>query len=576
MRRSVAIVAIGVMALGAMLMSGMVVAQPSVEQSAEQSTDQSAVQPTEHSAIQSTEQSTVQSTEHSTGQEPVVTPVEALLEQRDGALGDFYASRDFQSAWGRESRVEALVEALRGVAEDGLVPSDYGADRLLAAYHKAQASDDRARGRFDIRATRALLTALRHLHHGKVDPHSIDPGWEVAINAQLPPAAAIVEAVEAEGVAALFDAVRPAYAPYRKLKQGLARYRHIQRLGEWPMLPEDGPVLRLGEAHPDVAILRERLARIGELEVVAADTSILPSADLKAPAPERFDAALEAAVRRFQDRHLLEADGVVGPRTRTALNVPVGQRIDQVRLNLERARWLMHGLPEAFVLVDIAGYRVSYFRPNGEVWRSRIVVGQPYRRTPSLRSAITHLTINPTWTVPPTILREDVLPRVRRDAGYLSRRNMRVLTPSGQRLDPSGVDWSNPGNVMIRQAAGPGNALGQVVIRFPNDHLVYLHDTPAKGLFARQQRAFSSGCIRVQGVMELAQLLFDDTGSERNLRALLADGRTRNVSLAEPVPVILHYWTVHPDAAGRMVFRPDIYKRDEALLRALDRPLTSL
>ncbi|NWN83477.1 MAG: L,D-transpeptidase family protein [Halomonas sp.] len=546
----------------------MIVAQPSVEQSAEPST--------EHSGVQSTEHSAIQSTEHSTGQEPVVTSVEALLEQRDGPLAAFYASRDFQAAWTRASHVEALVESLQGVAEDGLDPADYGANRLLAAYRKAQAGDDQARGRFDTRATRALLTALGHLHHGKVDPHSIDADWEVPINAQLPPAATIAEAVEAEEIAALFDAVRPAYAPYRKLKQGLARYRHIQRLGEWPVLPENGPVLRLGEAHPDVAILRERLARIGELEVVAADTSILPLADLEAPAPEHFDASLEAAVRRFQDRHLLEADGVVGPRTRTALNVPVGKRIDQIRLNLERARWLMHGLPEAFVLVDIAGYRVSYFRPNGEVWRSRIVVGRPYRRTPTLRSRITHLTLNPTWTVPPTILREDVLPRVRRDASYLSQRNMQVLTPSGQRLDPSRVDWSNPGSVMIRQAAGPGNALGQVVVRFPNDHLVYLHDTPAKGLFARQQRAFSSGCIRVQGVMEFAQLLFDDTGSERNLRALLADGRTRNVPLAEPMPVILHYWTVHPDAGGRMVFRPDIYKRDEALLRELDRPLTSL
>ena len=278
-------------------------------------------------------------------------------------------------------------------------------------------------------------------------------------------------------------------------------------------------------------------------------------------------------MRRFQRRHLLDVDGAVGPQTRAALNVPVAARIDQIRLNLERARWLLHGLPEAFVLVDIAGYRLSYFRPGGEIWQSRIVVGQPYRRTPSLRSEITHMTVNPTWTVPPTILREDVLPRVRRDPSYLQSQNMRVLTPSGQRLNPWQVDWHNPGNVMIRQDPGPGNALGQVVIRFPNDHLVYLHDTPAQGLFAREQRAFSSGCIRVQGVLEFAQLLFDDTGSGQNLRQLIASGQTRNVSLARRMPVILHYWTVHPDGDGQLVFRPDIYDRDDALLRALDRPL---
>ncbi|MEQ5801162.1 L,D-transpeptidase family protein [Halomonas sp. H10-9-1] len=508
-----------------------------------------------------------------TAREGAVGVVEQALEGRDGVTEAFYAARDFQAAWVRESQVEALVEALRQLTEDGLDPADYGADRLLAEFRQAQAGGDMARGRFDTRATRALLTALRHLHHGKVDPHSIDADWEVPVNVQLPPVTAIVRAVETGEIAALLDSVRPAYAPYEWLRQGLARYRHIQRLGGWPMLPEGGPTLRLGETHPDVAILRGRLAQIGELAVVAADASILPAAELEAPDPRRFDAELEAAVKRFQDRHLLATDGVVGPRTRAALNVPVGKRVDQIRLNLERARWLMHGLPEAFVLVDIAGYRLSYFRPNGEVWRSRIVVGQPYRRTPSLRSEITHLTVNPTWTVPPTILREDVIPSVRRDPGYLARRNMQVLTPSGQRLSPGQVDWSNPGNVMIRQAAGPNNALGRVVVRFPNDHLVYLHDTPAQGLFAREQRAFSSGCIRVQGVLEFAQLLFDDTGSGRDLGSLLAAGRTRNVPLAEPMPVILHYWTVHPSSAGQLVFRPDIYARDDALLRALDRPL---
>ncbi|MFP4137139.1 MAG: murein L,D-transpeptidase [Halomonas sp.] len=506
------------------------------------------------------------------GQEarPAAPPV---LAGDDALLQAFYATRDFRAAWHEASRVEALAEALRGLAADGLDPADYGAERLLDDHRRARGADDLAMGHFDTATTRTLLTALRHLHRGKVDPRRIDPDWEVPIDARLPSAASIARAVEEGKIAALFEEVRPAYAPYERLRQGLARYRELRRQGGWPTLPE-GPSLRRGDVHPGVARLRERLVRAGELEVAAADASILPAAELEAPEPQRFDAELEAAVERFQRRHLLESDGVVGPQTRAALNVPVERRIDQIRLNLERARWLMHGLPEAFVLVDIAGYRLAYFRPNGETWRSRIVVGQPYRRTPSLRSAITHLTVNPSWTVPPTILREDVIPRVRRDPSYLARQNMQVLSSSGRRLDPEEVDWSNPGNVMIRQAAGPDNALGQVVVRFPNDHLVYLHDTPAQGLFAREQRAFSSGCIRVQGVVEFAQLLLDDSGSDRDLRALLADGRTRDVPLAEPMPVVLHYWTVHPDPAGDLEFRPDIYRRDDALLRALDRPLS--
>ena len=535
MRRSVAI---GAMLLGILLVPGMSLAQPS------------------------------------TARDGTASAVAQALDARDDTVEAFYAARDFRAAWHDARRVEALAEALRGLAADGLDPADYGAERLLADHRRAREAGDQAMGRFETATTRTLLTALRHLHHGKVDPRRVDPDWEVPIDERLPPMVAIEAAVAAGEIAALFDRVRPSYAPYERLRQGLSRYRELQRLGGWPRLPES-PTLRPGDVHPDVARLRERLVRGGEMAVAAADASILPGATLEAPDPERFDAELEGAVKRFQRRHLLEVDGIVGPQTRAALNVPVGRRIDQIRLNLERARWLMHGLPEAFVLVDIAGYRLAYFRPNGETWRSRIVVGRPYRRTPSLRSRITHLTVNPTWTVPPTILREDVIPKVRRDPDYLARQNMQVITPSGQRLAPWQVDWSNPGNVMIRQSAGPDNALGQVVVRFPNDHLVYLHDTPAQGLFAREQRAFSSGCIRVQGVIEFAQLLLDDSGSERDLRALLAEGRTRNVPLAEPMPVVLHYWTVHPDPAGHLEFRPDIYQRDDALLRALDRPLSS-
>jgi len=427
--------------------------------------------------------------------------------------------------------------------------------------------------RFDLQTSALLLTALRHLQRGRLDPHAVDPRWEIPVEPARLDLEAISRAVDGQRFGQAFGEARPASAPYERLRSALVRYRNIERMGGWPSLPDQPRVLRSEDVDDAVGLLRERLAMEGELEVMAADPSTFPRAELETPDLRRFDASLEAAVMRFQRRHLLETDGIVGPQTRAALNVPVATRIDQIRLNLERARWLLHGLPEAFVLVDIAGYRLIYFRPNGEIWRSRIVVGQPYRRTPSLRSEITHMTVNPTWTVPPTILREDVLPAIRRDLGYLQRQNMRVLSPSGQPLDPNQIDWWNPGNVMIRQEPGPDNALGQVVIRFPNDHLVYLHDTPAQGLFAREQRAFSSGCIRVQGVLEFAQLLLDDTGSDDSVQALTASGQTRHVPLARRMPVILHYWTVHPGEDGQLVFRPDIYERDDALLRALNRPL---
>lgn len=235
----------------------------------------------------------------------------------------------------------------------------------------------------------------------------------------------------------------------------------------------------------------------------------------------------------------------------------------------------MHDLPASFVLVDIAGYQLSYYRPDGRIWRTRIVVGLPYRRTPSLRSAITHLTFNPTWTVPSSITYREMLPLIRRNPGYLAREHLRVLSPTGRALNPAAIDWWHPPRIVLRQRAGPGNALGRVVFRFPNPYRVYLHDTPSQSLFDQPRRAFSHGCMRVQHALEFARLLLDDEQrwSAADIDRVVASGRTTRVNLAHPVPVIVHYWTVNVGADGRLAFKPDIYARDPALLAALDQPL---
>jgi L,D-transpeptidase YcbB len=509
-----------------------------------------------------------------------------LVEDEGNALQAFYEARSHRPAWHDGESVAAFAAALHTLDTDGLTPQDYQADGLVAAHREAyaeggsdggnaggDAGGNEREARFDLHVSRVLLTALTHLQRGKVDPRVIDSDWDIPIEAAELDPTAISRAVDAQRFEQAFAEARPAYAPYERLRAGLARYRTLERLGGWESLPSRQRALRPGDIDDDVVLLRERLAIMGEVELMAATIEAFPGAVIGGSDPRHYDAKLEAAVRRFQRRHLLEGDGIVGQQTLAALNVPVGDRIDQIRLNMERARWLLHGLPESFVLVDIAGYRLSYFRPNGQIWRSRIVVGRPYRRTPSLRSEITHMTVNPTWTIPPTILREDVLPAVRRDLGYLWRERIQVLSQSGAPLDPWEIDWSRPGSVVLRQSPGPHNALGELVIRFPNEHMVYLHDTPSQGLFAREQRAASSGCIRVENIAEFTQLLFDDTDSGHDVRAQIDRGETRNVRLAERVPVILHYWTVHPSEDGQLAFRPDIYERDDALLRALDRPL---
>jgi len=487
----------------------------------------------------------------------------------ENAQATFYAQAQFAPAWTRPADVDQLLAALRGVAADGLNPEDYALTALLR--ERAVLTDPYAtalqRAQFDLLATDACLAALTHLYRGKVDPASLDIHWN--FDARQPAAGRGVQTVRdalAQGrLGELFAQARPQNALYAELRDALARWRQIAAQGEWEPIGS-GPTLEPDVLDSRVPALRRRLQWLGyDAGAVAADS------------PERYDASLQQALRQFQREQYLTADGRVGTGTLAALNVPPAARIDQLRVNLERARWLMHQLHGDFVMVDIAGYGIAYYRDAKPIWRSRVQVGKPYRSTPAFKSQITYLTLNPTWTVPPTILKNDILPKVRKNLGYLAANRIRVLDGQGHELAPGSVNWANPRGIVLRQDAGPGNSLGRLVIRFPNDYAIYLHDTPHQELFANPQRATSSGCIRVERPRELAELLLDDPvrWNRAAIDSAIDTGKTRTVMLRQPVAVLLAYWTVDLRKDGGVGFRPDIYRRDGPLLVALDRARTS-
>ncbi len=278
---------------------------------------------------------------------------------------------------------------------------------------------------------------------------------------------------------------------------------------------------------------------------------------------------LAEAVKHFQYRHSLQSDGVVGPGTLVELNISPALRREQLRLNLERFRWLAPDLEPEGVLVNVAAAQLSFYHDGAPQWQTRLQVGRADRQTPLLKSRITRLTLNPTWTIPPTILREDKLPAIRPDpAAYLAQQNLQVLDSEGRPLAANEVDWERPGNILLRQGAGPRNPLGKIVLRFPNPFSVYLHDTPSQPLFAKGPRAFSSGCVRVEQPLHLRDLLL--TPAERaHTDELLASGTTHEYRLTAPVPILLGYWTVQVDSDGALLYAPDIYGRDPVLLKAL-------
>ncbi|WP_028007568.1 L,D-transpeptidase family protein [Solimonas flava] len=476
----------------------------------------------------------------------------------DEAIGLFYDARGGRPAWTDPQRRAALAAALRGLADDGLDPAGY---QLAEVDRPAPAASGQTLADDDWRVTHSAMLALLHLYRGKVEPGTLDTHWNFVPRAIDPQAGlrAFAAAVDSGDFAGLFAAARPAHPIYARMRAALGRLRALDAAGGWPAIAA-GPSLKPGAEDARVPVLRRRLA---------LDGATL-TADAQSPL---YDSELQAAVEAYQAAQYLDADGVVGRATLQALNVPVAARIAQLRANLERGRWLLHRVDGDFVLVDVAGYRIALYRHGQAVWRSRVQVGKPYRSTPIFESAINIVTFNPTWTVPPTILREDVLPKLRKDLGYLQRNRLRVLDASGRELDPASIDWSRPGNVTLRQDAGADNSLGRVAIRFPNPYSVYLHDTPHQALFDVRRRAFSSGCIRVERALELVELLFDDPQrwNRAAIDAQLATEQTQNVSLPRPVPILIAYWTVEVDADGRVAFRPDVYDRDPALIAALDR-----
>ncbi|MBV7478302.1 murein L,D-transpeptidase [Pseudomonas sp. PDM31] len=478
---------------------------------------------------------------------------------------DFYMHRNYRAAWTDDGDVAQLLRSLDDTRIDGLSPADFRVTELAQAHESLVAAmpSTAQRAMFDMAATRTFITALLQLRRGKVDPSRLDIHWNYD-PAGIDPREDmnnLFAALDAHDVARAFADASPQQAIYKNLRDGLAQLRKVRDAGGWPKVSE-GQSLKPGMDGVAVAQLRARLVAGGYLA---------PNQVKKAG----YDDKVIAAVKRYQTEQYLGADGVAGATTLAALNVPVEARIDQVRVNMERARWLLYKLQGTFVIVDIAGYKVAMYRDGLPIWRSRVQVGKPVRSTPVFQAEITYITFNPTWTVPPTILKQDVIPKIQNDPGYLAANRIRVIDREGNVLNPSSVDWSNPRGISLRQDAGPDSSLGQVVIRFPNDYAIYLHDTPHRELFSKTVRATSSGCIRVENPLQLVELLFNDPvrWNSEGIQKQLANGRTENIRLPVKVPVLLAYWTVDLSNEGRVTFKPDIYDYDARVLKGLNVPV---
>ena len=507
------------------------------------------------------------------------SPEPALVGNHDVAplVLRFYRRRGFNPAWstGRGLRDEALqlADALETAPRDGLEPGDAQADQVRAriealggAHEPAgRGSEPRVLAETDVLLTRSFLKHAAHLHAGLIDPARLREDWHLrARPADL--VTALEQALAAHDVTAALEGLEPRHAGYAALRDLLERYRGIVRAGGWPALPPGRP-LRRGSVDARVRLLRRRLAAEGDLEPAPAGGAA-------------FDAALCAAVKRFQARHGLDTTGVVGEHELAELNVPAAARVRQIALNLERWRWLPVSLGERHLLVNIPGFSLVAREHDRDVLAMRVVVGKEMSRTPMFSDSMTFLVFNPTWDVPPDIAKKEVLPAQQKDPEYLRRNHLRLYRGRGRaarEVDPATVDWKRltpeEFGFAVKQDPGPDNSIGHVKFMCPNQFSVYLHDTPAGRLFSATQRDFSHGCVRVEHPLELALYLLRGKAGWDSARVAMAFDSLRNqvVRLPEPVPVHILYWTAWADERGRAQFRRDVYAVDSLLSEALSR-----
>jgi murein L,D-transpeptidase YcbB/YkuD len=447
------------------------------------------------------------------------------------------------------------LQLLRQAADHGLDARRYDVDALAQRLHGLH--DDTQAARFERDLSAAMLHYLADVHAGRASLAARQPA---EADAHFDAADHLLAALAGDRLAQAVDTAAPAMPLYGRVKTMLAQYRQLARVAPpWaalPPLPRAG--VRSGEAYAGVALVRERLRLLGDL---APDSAI---------EADRMTPALAAALQRFQARHGLDEDGVLGTGTAAALAVPPAHRVAQLALTLERLRWLPPLPPQGrMVAVNVPTYRLWAFDATDRfatpALEMRVIVGAAGKTsTPLFIGQMRYLEFAPYWNVPRSIQTGEIVPKLARNPAYLQQNDMELVGADGRVLRAGG-------GVRVRQRPGPQNVLGAVKFAMPNPMNIYLHSTAAKTLFQRTRRDLSHGCIRVEHPADLARFVLADAQhwDDASVAEAMLAGRNRTVTLAEPVPVVLFYATALVDRAGRALFAPDIYRRDQALIDAL-------
>ena len=496
----------------------------------------------------------------------VIAASEKLNMEESWALSIFYQSRGFSLVWmDEDAPTKAALDLAKTLSEansHALPGADYAdAVEKLANLGAAPSFDDLIEA--DVLLSRAALLYARHASAGRIKPRDLSKNITIDPVA-ADPAETLTTLASASSPGQLLEALNPQSEEYNAMRRALNDLRASGGPAKVTTVPA-GKVLKPGMSDARISTLRQRLVETGDLQTVSAS------------APNKFDDELVDAVKAFQNKKGLPVDSVVGPMTLNALNDTPRDQVKKIVLNMERRRWLPDDLGARHVFVNQTDFRVNVVQNDEVIHTARVVIGKRKHQSPAFSDEMETVVFNPYWNVPASITKNEYMPQVFRDPTIMARRGFQSFVSNGSRFVPtdlSTINWSHPDaqrlKIRFRQPPGGRNALGRVKFLFPNEHAVYLHDTPSKSLFKRASRAFSHGCIRVQDPLKLAEVLLSTDGwSRKDIDKAVASGRNQHIKLTKKIPVHLAYWTAFADDQGVIQYRDDVYGRDERLAEVM-------
>lgn len=478
-----------------------------------------------------------------------------VLKFEDKALTAFYRAQNFHTYWIEDKKRKAAADAISGAASQGLDPGDYYLSKIRKYERRYASLSEDEHLTYDFLLTQSLRKYLSHLHSGKLNPYHLYANWDLKRN-EIDLNKTIVDALSGDSLAAVARKTEPQHVVYKRLKKALA---YLDTFGKDTIKPiVITEKIKRGDSSAAVIKIKRRLMFWRDLQKSDSVTPV-------------YDRKTANAMKKFQLRHGLNPDGVVGAGTVTELNMTKTQRRQQVIANMERWRWFPREMGKQYVIVNIPAYRLHVVENGDTIDTRRVVVGKEKRRTPVLSSTFTDVILNPTWTVPPTIIKEDLGPDAAKDTNYFRNRRLTIFNAKGERVPASKWNAAKPNNYRYVQDPGDDNSLGNVKFNFRNRFTVYLHDTNHRDYFSLNYRSLSSGCVRVQDPLPLAAYLINDDRywNLDKINEVVATKETTYIRLKVKTNIHQLYWTAWMNKRGELEFRTDIYNLDADLYKRL-------